>query len=200
MMKWLAILCMALAPAPPPPQPGPLDDIQIRGEWLQRLDKIAWTAHRNKARYVAIQRQRPGGVPWFVVAGLHERESSSSWRHHLHEGSPLLHRTRYIPRGRLPSPKDPPYTFEQSAEDALYILKREDRVNWRSRPAAEDAIERFNGLGYRNRGLPSPYLWSGTTRYSRGKYVADGKFSSIVIDKQPGVMAIWKRLAERGML
>jgi hypothetical protein len=29
-------------------------------------------------------------------------------------------------------------------------------------------LEQYNGLGYANRGLPSPYIWSGTDRYLKG--------------------------------
>ena len=40
-------------------------------------------------------------------------------------------------------------------------------------------LERYNGFGYRDRRpqVLSPYLWSFSNHYSRGKYVADGRFS-----------------------
>lgn len=47
-------------------------------------------------------------------------------------------------------------------------------------------LELYNGLGYFRKGLPSPYVWSGTDQYKRGKYVADGVFDPNVIDKQLG--------------
>jgi len=47
--------------------------------------------------------------------------------------------------------------------------------------------ESYNGLGYYNKGLVSPYVYSGTNVYTKGKYVVDGKFSSSTIDGQPGV-------------
>jgi hypothetical protein len=47
-------------------------------------------------------------------------------------------------------------------------------------------LERYNGIGYANKGLPSPYIWSGTDQYVKGKYVADGVFSPDVVDKQLG--------------
>lgn len=156
---------------------------------------------RDRDRYTAIEQMRPGGMPWHVVGGIHERESSRNFARHLHEGSPLIHRTFYIPKNRLPHP-EPPYTFEQSAEDALYVLKSEQRVNWNDVDAALDAIEKYNGTGYRrfHPDVPSPYLWSGTLAYERGKYVADGRFSGTAIDKQPGVAALWLRMKQRGLL
>ncbi len=47
-------------------------------------------------------------------------------------------------------------------------------------------LERYNGLGYAARGLPSPYIWSGTEQYHAGKYVADGVFDPTEVDKQLG--------------
>jgi lysozyme family protein len=125
---------------------------------------------------------------------LHGRESSWDFTKHLHEGSPLSHRTRYVPKGRLPD-KSPPYTFEQSAEDALYkLMDLENRVKWSSLPDALLAIELYNGAGYLkyHPSVPSPYLWSGTTVYSRGKYVSDGRWCKFTVDKQLGCAAILK--------
>lgn len=55
--------------------------------------------------------------------------------------------------------------------------------------------ESYNGFGYRNRGVPSAYLWSGTNRYTSGKYVADGKWSATAVDKQMGIAALFRAIA-----
>jgi len=34
---------------------------------------------------------------------------------------------------------------------------------------------------------PSPYVWSGTDQYNRGKYIADGHYDPHAIDKQLGM-------------
>ncbi len=47
-------------------------------------------------------------------------------------------------------------------------------------------LERYNGLGYYHKGLPSPYVWSGTDQYVKGKYVADGVFDPNAVDSQLG--------------
>lgn len=190
------------------PQPTPpvvlyrLVGVELRPEWIAKLDRIIEGIVRNKDRYVAIQDMRAGGMPWHLVAGIHERESSRNFTRHLHEGSPLINRTYYIPRGRLPAPKKPPFTWEESSEDALYVLKREDKVDWNDTGKALDAIEAYNGWGYRDYhpDVKSPYLWSGSVRYSRGKYIADGRFDKLAVDKQPGIAAIWARMEQRGLL
>jgi lysozyme family protein len=47
-------------------------------------------------------------------------------------------------------------------------------------------LEKYNGVGYHNRGMPTPYLWAGTTIQEPGKYVADGEFDPDYMDTQPG--------------
>jgi lysozyme family protein len=151
-------------------------------------------------RYQKITDMRKNGVPAPVIFCLHQRESSGSFLCHPHEGSPLTHRTRYVPKGRLPN-AEPPYTFEQSAEDAYYVCDRLDTKDWCHTASRLQAIESFNGLGYQkfHPDVPSPYLWSGTSVYTRGKYTGDGKFDHNAIDKQLGVAAILKRMEERGI-
>jgi lysozyme family protein len=62
-----------------------------------------------------------------------------------------------------------------------------------------DRTEGYNGWGYRNRGVPSPYNWSGTNIYDSGKFTSDGHYSPSAIDQQLGVCAILKRMEEKGV-
>lgn len=171
--------------------------VEIRQEWQGRIDAAVDRYVANRTRYEAIEKMRRGGVPARVVFVLHGRESTWSFRHHLHEGSPLTGRTRWVPKGRPLTPA-PPYTWEVSAEDALYRLKSMERWDWSKMGPTLQNIETFNGLGYqRYRDINSPYLWSGTNHYLRGKYVADGRYSRLAVDKQIGTAAILKRMKER---
>ncbi len=173
---------------------------KLRPDWIGRLDKVISRSLLYRQRYEQIEGMRDNGVPWFVVAGLHERESSQSFARHLHEGSPLTGRTRYVPAGRIPHIA-PPYTFEQSAEDALYVLKDMDSTRWDDLNESLQRIEAYNGLGYQkyHRDVSSPYLWSGTSHHSRGKYTSDGKFSHTAIEQQIGVAALILLMNERGI-
>ncbi|NJO64539.1 MAG: hypothetical protein HC836_42280 [Richelia sp. RM2_1_2] len=172
---------------------------KLRPEWHIRIDKCIFRTLKNKEKYEFIQNQKKNGLPWFVIAGLHERESTQNFNKHLHEGSPLSKKTQYIPKGRLPD-KPPPYTWEESAFDALYTLKKLHKHDWQDLELMLELIEKYNGLGYRKREINSPYLWSGTTIYERGKYIADGKFSYVAVDKQIGVAALLKRMEERDII
>ena len=143
-----------------------------------------------KARYQAVEAKT--GVPWIFIAVTHQRESSQNWERSLAQGDPWNRRSTHLPAGRGPFS-----SWEEAAIDALvncgpFAARNKD---W-SIGGLLTLLERYNGVGYVNRGLPSPYIWSGTDQYSRGKYVRDGVFDPNEIDKQLGcaglIMAMMK--------
>lgn len=169
------------------------NNAEIRPDWRGRADAIA---HRIKAHRDTYKKtEKATGVPWEVVGVLHNMESGGNFTRHLHEGSPLIARTRYVPKGR-PNVGSPPFTWQESAYDALYRLKRMDKYDWSDLGVKLQRIELYNGAGYQkyHKSVPSPYLWSGTTIYTSGKYVADGKWSSTAVSKQVGCACILKLL------
>lgn len=143
-----------------------------------------------KARYQAIEAKT--GVPWFVIAVTHQRESSQDWSKSLAQGDPWNKKSTHVPKGRGPFA-----SFEDAAIDALkncapYAARNTD---W-SIGGLLTMLEQYNGLGYFNRDLPSPYIWSGTDQYIKGKYVADGKFDPNVVDKQLGCAGLLLAMME----
>lgn len=175
------------------------DTAEIKGSQVFRIDKSIGIYLENKKKYGKIEAMRDGGVPSAVIFVFHGRESTWSFKKHLHEGSPLTGRTKWVPKGR-PKTGTPPFTFEESAEDALYLLKSLEKINWSRCNDSLYNIEKYNGLGYlKYRNINSPYLWSGTNHYKSGKYVADGKYSKTAVDKQLGTCAILLRMVDRGL-
>lgn len=132
------------------------------------------------------------GVPWFVVASIHHMESGLDFSTHLHNGDPLTKRTYHVPAGR-PKAGSPPFAWYESAIDALGGEGAHKHKAW---PLGYclSFLETYNGLGYRKRGLPTPYLWSYTDQYVKGRYVADGKFDPNSVSKQIGCVAVIKTL------
>lgn len=133
-----------------------------------------------KTRYQAVEHAT--GVPWPFIAVTHQRESSQNWERSLAQGDPWNRVSTHVPAGRGPF-----QSWEAAAIDALvncgpYAARNRD---W-SIAGTLALLEQYNGLGYMRRGLPSPYIWSGTDQYSRGKYVRDGVFDPDEIDKQLG--------------
>lgn len=133
-----------------------------------------------KLRYQGITLKT--GVPWFVIAVIHEREASQKWDRSIAQGDPWKRVSVNVPKGRGPF-----NSFEEAAYDALmncspYAAKWKD---W-TPGGMMTLLEQYNGLGYAAKGLPSPYVWSGTDQYSRGKYVRDHVYDPTVIDTQLG--------------
>jgi lysozyme family protein len=134
------------------------------------------------------------GVPAAVVAVIHEREAACRFDRHLHNGDPLNARTVHVPAGR-PARGAPPFSWSDSAIDALRYqgLDRVPPDQW-SVARAAFALEVYNGFGYRNRRLRSPYLWGATNLQQPGKYVRDGVFDPTVTDTQIGAMPLLQKL------
>lgn len=133
-----------------------------------------------RSRYQAVSAKT--GVPWPVIAVIHERECSQDWTRSLAQGDPWDRVSVHVPTGRGPFK-----SWEDAAVDALndcapYASRNKD---W-SIGALLTKLEEYNGLGYAARGVPSPYVWAGTDQYRSGKYVRDGIYDPNVIDSQPG--------------
>lgn len=146
----------------------------------------------HKDRYQKIEQRT--GVPWHFIALTHYRESSLDFRGVLHNGQKIIgtgRKTTIVPKGRGPFS-----TFEEAAYDALVTVKGYSRnLDWSIGPYIY-RIEGYNGYGYHYRGIPSPYLWGGSNRQKRGKYVRDGVYDPNVWDTQLGVMTLLRALMD----
>jgi lysozyme family protein len=150
---------------------------------------------QSRSRYEAVARRT--GVPWHFIAAVHGLEASFNFRAHFHNGDfPLTQRTRQVPAGR-PRTWLPPSSWEDSAVDALRLMGYVGESDW-SLSRMLYRIEGFNGFGYRRMARPTPYLWSYSNHYERGKYVADGKFDPRARSQQCGAAVMFKLLAEGG--
>ncbi len=146
----------------------------------RNFSAIAHDLVAAKARYKAVEAKT--GVPWFVIAVIHERESSQNWSRSLAQGDPINRPSTHVPAGRGPF-----NSWEEAAIDALvncgpYLARKK----WRDAGEILTNLELYNGVGYANKGRPSPYCWAGTNQYVSGKYVADGVYDPNHVDTQPG--------------
>lgn len=149
---------------------------------------LAAFAVAHKQLYADIERAT--GVPWWLIAVLHRRESDANFHTYLGNGDSLARRTVHVPRGRGPFP-----TFQAGAIDALHLDGLTNVKDWRLEKALY-YCELFNGFGYANRGLPSPYNFGGTNIQRPGKYISDGVWSSSAWDGQPGCAPILADIAK----
>ena len=172
-------------------------ECEVRGDHLGEIDRLyveRLLEHREAYRAVGAEL----GIPWWFVGIVHGLEASFDFDCHLHNGDPLTARTVRVPEGR-PEAGAPPFNWNESAVDALRGQGLEGHRDW-SVGAALDRLERYNGLGYRKRGRPSPYLWSYSGYYEKGKYVADGRFDPEAVSRQCGGATLIRRLEDRGLI
>lgn len=152
---------------------------------------------RARVRYEDVGRR--AGVPWFMVAALHSMECSLRFDQHLHNGDALEHKTHQVPAGRPPGPG--PWTWEESAVDALHCDKLDAWQDW-SVPGCLWNAERYNGWGSRAHGVNCPYLWGGSTAQQPGKYIHDGPsgWDPHAVTHQIGVATLLIAMDERDLI
>lgn len=163
----------------------------VRPERVAAADALATKLSRSKARYEEVA--RAVAMPWHVVAVIHMKEGGGSdglFDRHLHNGDPLTDRTTHTPKGH-PVEGTPPFTWEQSAADALARFRA--WTDW-SIEGTLWQLERYNGIGYRKRGVPSPYLWAWTGHYEKGKFVSDGHYDPEAVSSRSGVVPVILRM------
>ncbi|WP_138501010.1 hypothetical protein [Nostoc sp. PA-18-2419] len=179
------------------------DSCEIKPDKLKNAQNIVAKISANRPRYEVLEQKI--NVPWYFVAVIHNMESSLNFGTHLHNGDSLKKRTVHEPTGRpLAAPSNGwqvGYTWEESAIDALTIKEFNQVKDW-SLPAQLWQLERYNGVGYRkyHPEVLTPYLWSGTNHYNKGKYVADAKWDANAISDQIGIAALLKVLIKEANL
>jgi|GEM_PF-3571704 len=166
----------------------------------EKLSEVRWHANKIVAgREVYEKIEAKTNVPWYFTGLIHGMECSFSFSRHLHNGDSLKARTWQVPAGR-PKEGNPPFTFEESACDALAYDKLAGQSDW-SLARMLHRLEIYNGFGYRRKlGTASPYLWSYSNHFTKGKYVNDGIYDPDAVSKQCGAAVMLKDLVERGIV
>jgi lysozyme family protein len=169
----------------------------IQATRMAQVEKLVDRLVANRARYEAVG--EPLAIPWHFIAAVHNMESSQRFNCHLHNGDPLSARTVQVPAGR-PRTGTPPFTWEESAADALTLKGLGAGTDWTLAGTLYE-LERYNGFGYRlfHPHVRSPYLWSFSNHYTSGKYVADGTWSDEAVSGQCGAAVLLRRMAERNL-
>lgn len=173
------------------------DSMQFRVDRIHQIEDAMEICLKNKERYQKVVEGTK--IPWFFVAVIHGLESSFNFDKHLHNGDPLSAKTKHVPSGR---PLNPPangktYTWEESAKDALEMKNYHKFVDW-TIDWILYRLEGYNGFGYRKYKNNTPYLWSFSNQYLKGKYVADGRYDPEAISQQVGAACIIKLMQQKG--
>lgn len=168
----------------------------IREAKYAEIDQLITKIVSNKTKYQSVGNAL--NIPWYVIAIIHCMEASLRFDRHLHNGDPLTDRTVQVPSGR-PKVGKPPFTWEESAKDALVYDKLNLWTDW-SIGGILYKLELYNGLGYYRQGINSPYLWSYSNHYTKGKYVQDGKYDPNAVSRQCGAAVLLRRLSEQQII
>lgn len=149
---------------------------------------------KNKARYEEVA--QTAGIPAKLIAALHWRESTGDFGTYLHQGDPLGKQAVNEP-ANIPIFKE----WGPAAEHALGMKSGIQKAYKIDADTTDEAAltsyaERYNGLGYFNhRAMASPYVYSGSDQYKKGKYVGDGDWDANHKDAQLGVLPMMRRIA-----
>ncbi|MGZ5189941.1 MAG: hypothetical protein ACXWCZ_02915 [Flavisolibacter sp.] len=168
------------------------DSCTIRSEKIGDVNECVNRILAGKPEYETVAART--NIPWYFIGIVHNMECSCRFNTHLHNGDPLTKRTTHVPKG-FPKNGNPPFSWADSAEDALKLKSLHTWNDW-TVPGVLFQLERYNGFGYRPRGINSPYLWSFSNHYSRGKFTSDGIFDSNAISKQIGAAVLLRRMSE----
>lgn len=166
---------------------------EITPSRMKEVTEVAERLIESKAKLTYLNVENLTGVPWWVVAIVHEREASQEWWANLANGQPWNKVTTKVPKGRGPFK-----SWLDAAVDALknappYFARNKD---W-SAGGVLIGLVQYNGLAYEFKHDEwSPYIWAATNHEERGKYVTDGHFDPTVWDMQLGAAAMLKRMRE----
>ncbi len=168
----------------------------IKPEHSLEVEEIAFSVLMLKGRYEALT--EPLKIPWFFVGLIHHMESDADFTRHFHNGDLLTARTVNVPYSR-PKEGEPPFTWEESAVDALNYQRLSAWHDW-GMDGLLDRLEAWHGFGYRiyHPWTLSPYLWSFSNHYAKGKYGSDGIWDDDLVSKQCGAAVILRQLVDVG--
>jgi lysozyme family protein len=162
-----------------------------------RKSVVGWHVamlRKGRQRYQEVTERT--GAPWWFVGIVHGMEASFSFTGHLHNGDPLSAKTVNVPPNR-PVPWNPPSDWLSSAVDAITFQGFAHQADW-SLARALYRFESYNGYGYHPLHINSPYLWSFSNHYTKGKFVRDGVFDPEATSKQCGAAVMLRALIDAG--
>jgi lysozyme family protein len=173
----------------------------IKDYWKGKVIATAEQILSREAYYDIVCSHVNEKMPWYFVGIIHAMESNLRFDCHLHNGDSLLRRTINVPQGR--PLQDPAhgfpagYTFIESAIDALIMMHFDKMESWSLKEMLY-RFESYNGFGYeKNHNMYSPYLWSATNHYDKGKYDKDGHWSAKDSSQQVGAAPLLRYLTDK---
>lgn len=165
------------------------DTMVVHQSMLIQTSKLVDRMFKYRDRYLAVEMATR--CPKEVIMVIHAMEASLDFSCHLANGDSLKYKTISVPVG-LPVTDHPgPYTWEEGAIAAINYDKM-NRTKLGDISYLLYRLEGFNGYGYLKMNLNSPYLWSGSNHYVKGKFVKDHQYDPNFISRQIGAAILLK--------
>ena len=162
-------------------------EINLSDRQQAEMDAFLKNWEENQDKYLEVEERT--GIKAELVAAIHWREGSGNFDTYLHNGEKLGQTTTKVPKGIY---------FENWTDAAIDALSNHgggpEAVANGTLEEFYEYAERYNGTGYRKHGVNSPYVWAGTDKYDKGKYVADGQYDANYVDQQLGVAVMLEAL------
>ncbi len=159
-------------------------EINLSPEQEYSVSKFLENWEKNSSRYETIETAT--GIPAELVAAIHWREGSGDFNRCLQDGTKV--------GSPIQSPVDNGKVFNSFEESAISVFSdpyfSSSSIIEGDYDTYLNFAEKYNGFGYKNNGLVSPYVYAGTDQYTSGKFVADGSYDPTCVDQQPGVAVL----------
>lgn len=174
-------------------------DEKTRLDYLYKYSTMVYDRNAIKGRIDLIRQgenaykklEAMTGVPWKIIGICHYKEASCDFTKHLANGDPLSARTKRVPIG-IPKTGSPPFDWFTAGKAALELKPNKD---W-SLEGMLYWCEAYNGMGHRNQGINSPYLWGKTQYYTKGLYVRDHVYDPNAVFTGYGAACFIKELSD----
>lgn len=156
------------------------------------IDRLVQKILAGRERYQGVSGHFKNPIRWYHIAIIHYLECTLMFDRYLGNGQRLDQVTTIVPKGRGPFE-----SFESGAVDAIRLQNLDVEMDW-SIGNTLYLMEGYNGYGYsRYHHINSPYLYSGSNHYAKGKYIRDGVYDPNAVSTQIGAALLLKAIFNR---
>lgn len=162
--------------------------VKILPRYQHWLKYYVSESFRNSYSYLKAEKKT--GVPWQIIASIHSLECAFDMNRQILNGQKWDRKTTISPKNKGP--------FKNWQESTICAFEMHNYKLCADEISIESVLrflEKWNGWGYANKGLNSPYLWALSNHGEGvGKFIKDGIYDPKAESKQLGAALLIKEL------